>query len=29
MVIDLMNNPASKIATNMIKKAVSLEGFFH
>ena len=29
MVIDLMNNPASKIATNMIKKAVNLEGFFH
>ena len=29
MVIDLMNNPASKIATNMIRHAINLEGFFH
>ena len=29
MAIDLMNNPASKIATNMIRHAINLEGFFH
>ena len=29
MVIDLKNNSASKIATNMIRHAINLEGFFH
>ncbi len=29
MVIDLMNDPASKFATNMIRKAIYLEDFFH
>lgn len=29
MVMDLMNDPASKFATNMIKKAIYLDGFLH
>lgn len=29
MVMDLMNDPASEFATNMIRKAICLDGFFH
>jgi hypothetical protein len=29
MVLELMNDPASRFATNMIRKAIHLEGFFH